>query len=79
MSRCPAADPDDYGHVDRDAFETLDEELVREHRIVPYQKHRRSLAVFVVDPLDEELADEIASEYGVKLSQAVWPEFRGVN
>ncbi|WP_168210630.1 GspE/PulE/PilB domain-containing protein [Persicimonas caeni] len=72
----PAADPTDYTQVDRDAFETLDADLIRQHCIIPFRKHRRSLAVFVVEPLDQELLENIADEHSVTLSQFVWPRLR---
>lgn len=71
-----AADPSDYDRVDRDAFETLDEDVIREHAVVPFRKHRRSLAVFVTEPLSEEVTDAIADEYRITLSQFVWPRVR---
>jgi hypothetical protein len=71
-----AADRGDYAHIDRAAFESLDEQVLRENTIIPFRKHRRSLAVFVVDPLDSQTVEALSESYGVTISQFVWPRIR---
>ncbi len=71
-----AADPDEYGRIERDAFETVSAEDVRAHQMIPFRKHRHSLAVFVVEPLTQQAVDELADTYSVSISQFIWPKLR---
>lgn len=73
-----AADPSDYDQIEREAFEALSLDDIRRLRVIPFRKHRHSLALFVVDPLDEDEVAALADEYSVSISQFVWPRLRFV-
>jgi hypothetical protein len=70
------ADPSTYSRIGRDAFATLGDQVLREHAIIPFRKHRRSVAVFVVEPLDSETLDALSEDHGVAISQFIWPRLR---
>lgn len=71
-----AADPDEYDRIDADALASIERPLLLEYSIIPFQKHRRNLGIFVVEPLDDTTVAKLSETYGVRISQFIWPRVR---
>ncbi len=71
-----AANPDEYNRIDEDALAVIERPLLLEYSIIPFQKHRRNLGIFVVEPLDDTTVAELSETHGVRISQFIWPRVR---
>ncbi|MGM0558362.1 MAG: hypothetical protein ACQEVA_18400, partial [Myxococcota bacterium] len=70
------ADPDDYDRIDPDALQTIERPLLLEYSIIPFQKHRRNLGIFVVEPLGDEAISRLSETHGLRITQYIWPRIR---
>jgi hypothetical protein len=70
------ANPEDYDRIDPDALMEIERPLMLEYSIIPFQKHRRNLGVFVVEPLSDTAVTELSETHGVRISQYIWPRLR---
>ena len=70
------ADPADYSRIELGAFKLIDAPTIQEHRLVPFRRDQQTLGVFVVEPLDEQIARTISERHDIVLTQFIWPQAR---